>query len=175
MLVDGGTVVGNELNILSVANYGLAVLSKGASVKLNALIVEARIIPQKITPAVYVSSGVVEFNTGTFANCLCGIFVDPSRELINSTGFPEKRSLIEMVGELAKTKLNTPVKVNSDHITLTNCDDGWVFNGIGSIRVKQLDGDLQESHRAPKLMDEDLELKGTDLTNFSVVKKAVSP
>ncbi len=172
MLVDGGTVVGNELNILSVANYGLAVLSKGATVKLNALIVEARVIAQKITPAVYVSSGVVEFNTGSFSNCLCGIFVDPSRELINGTGFPEKRSLIELVGELAKTKLTTPVKVNSDHITLTNCDGGWVFNGIGSSRVKLLDGDISESNRMPKLMDEDLELKGTDLTNFSVVKKA---
>ncbi len=172
MLVDGGAVIGNELNILSVANYGLAVLSKGASVKLNALIVEARALPQKITPAVYVSSGVVEFNTGSFSNCLCGIFVDPSRELINGTGFPEKRSLIEMVGELAKTKLNTPIRVNSDHITLTNCDGGWVFNGIGSSRVKQLDGDVLEGHRTPKLMDEDLELKVTDLTNFSVVKKA---
>lgn len=172
MLVDGGTVVGNELNILSAANYGLAVLSKGATVKLNALIVEARVIGQKITPAVYVASGVVEFNTGSFSNCLCGIFVDPTRELINGTGFPEKRSLIEIVGELARTKLNTPVKVNSDHVTLTNCDDGWIFNGIGSSRVKQLDGDLLESHRVPKLTDEDLELKGTDLTNFSVVKKA---
>ena len=171
MLVDGGTVVGNELNLLSVANYGLAVLSKGASVKLSTLVVEARIAEQKITPAVYVSSGVVEFNTGTFSNCLCGIFVDPPRELINGTGFPEKRSLIEIVGELAKTNLTTPVKVNSDHLTLTNCDGGWVFNGIGSSRVKQLDGDLSESQRMPKLMDEDLEQKGTDLTNFSVAKR----
>ena len=172
MLVDGGTVVGKELNILSIANYGLAVLSKGASVKLSTLIIEARDVPQKITPAVYVSSGVVEFDTGSFSNCLCGIFVDPSRELINGTGFPEKRSLIELVGELAKTKLNTPVRVNSDHLTLTNCDGSWVFNGIGSSRVKKLDGDLPESQRVPKLMDEELEQKGTDLSNFSVVKKA---
>lgn len=172
MLVDGGTVVGKELNILGVANYGLAVLSKGASVKLNTLIVEARDVPQKITPAVYVSSGAVEFDTGSFSNCLCGIFVDPSRELINGTGFPEKRSLIELVGELAKTKLNTPVKVNSDHLTLTNCDGSWVFNGIGSSRVKHRDGDLSESQWEPKLMDDDLEQKGTDLSNFSVVKKA---
>jgi hypothetical protein len=175
MLVDGGTVVGNELNLLSVANYGLAVLSKGASVKLSKLIVEARIVPQKITPAVYVSSGAVEFDTGIFSNCLCGIFVDPPRELINGTGFPEKRSLIEIIGELAKTKLTTPVKVNSDHLTLTNCDGGWVFNGIGSSRVKQLDGDLLDSQRMPKLMDEDLEQKGTDLTNFSVIKRAGRP
>lgn len=172
MLVDGGTVVGKELNILGVANYGLAVLSKGASVKLNTLIVEARAVPQKITPAVYVSSGVVEFDTGSFSNCLCGIFVDPTRELINGTGFPEKRSLIELVGELAKTKLNTPVRVNSDHLTLTNCDGSWVFNGIGSSRVKQRDGDLSDSQWEPKLMDDDLEQKGTDLSNFSVVKKA---
>jgi hypothetical protein len=172
MLVDGGSVVGNELNLLGVANYGLAVLSKGATVKLNTLIVEAREVPQKITPAIYVSSGVVDFDTGSFSNCLCGIFVDPSRELINGTGFPEKRSLIEMVGELAKTNLSTPVKVNSDHLTLTNCDGGWVFNGVGSSRVKLLDGNVSESNRVPKLMDEDLELKGIDLTNFSVIKKA---
>lgn len=172
MLVDGGSVIGNELNILSAANFGLAVLSKGATVKLNALIVEARAVGQKITPAVYVASGFVEFNTGSFSNCLCGIFVDPTRELINGTGFPEKRSLIEIVGELAKTKLNTPVKVNSDQITLTNCDNAWIFNGIGSSRVKQLDGDIPERNRAPKLTDDDLELKGTDFTNFSVVKKA---
>ena len=148
MLVDGGTVDGNELNLLNVSHYGLVVLSKGATVELNALIVEARVFGQKITPAVYVASGNVEFKTGVFSNCLCGIFVDPTRELINSTRYPEKRSLDEIVDDPKKTIMTrTPVVVNSDRMTLTDCDVGWVFNGICSSRVKLLDGDLSESNR----------------------------
>ena len=174
MLVDGGTVDGNELILLNVSHYGLVVLSKGASVELNALIVEARVFGQKITPAVYVASGNVEFKTGVFSNCLCGIFVDPTRELINSTRYPEKRSLDEIVDDPKKTIMTrTPVVVNSDRMTLTDCDVGWIFNGIGSSRVKQLDGDSVDSHRVPKLSNADLqlELEGKDSTDFTVVKK----
>ena len=178
LLVDGGSVDGNELNLLNVANYGLAVLSKGATVKLNALIVEAApAIPPKIrlTPAVYVASGKVEFTEGFFSGCVCGIFVDPKRTIINSTGFPESRSLVELIGDPKKIEMTlSPVELISDRMNLTNCDLGWIFNGIGSSRIKELGGVLLESHRVPKLTDTDLKLDGTDYSNFSVLKKTGS-
>ena len=59
MLVDGGTVVGNELNILRAVHYGLIVLSKGATVNLNSLIVEARIIDQKLASIITRAGGAI--------------------------------------------------------------------------------------------------------------------
>ena len=174
MMVDGGTVVGDELSLLDVSHYGLVVLSKDASVKLKSLKVEAHSVDgQKLTPAVYVSSGRVEFIDGVFSDCLSGIFVDPNRAVINTTGMPERRSLVDMIGDPEKIKLTlTPVEVISDRMTLTNCDLGWMFNGIGTSRVKQLDGNLKEKARLPKLLDPELELSSKDLTNFEVVRKA---
>ena len=99
--------------------------------------------------------------------------MDPNRAVINTTGMPERRSLVDMIGDPEKIKLTlTPVEVISDRMTLTNCDLGWMFNGIGTSRVKQLDGNLKEKARLPKLLDPELELSSKDLTNFEVVRKA---
>ncbi len=174
MMVDGGTVDGNELSLLNVSHYGLVVLSKGATVKLKSLKVEAEPnVGEKLTPAVYVASGRVEFDDGLFSECLCGILVDPTRHFINITGFPVRRSLLELLGGEPDKIQSTlsPVEVISDRMTLDNCVGGWVFNGVGASRVKQLDGNLKEKDRQPKLLDPDLEMISKDLTNFEVVSK----
>ncbi len=172
MLVDGGTVEGNDLSLKTISCYGLAVLSKGAMVKLNSLNVDAEPAAGIGPPAVYVASGTIEFKDGMFSNCLCGIFVDPARAIINSTGLPEKRSLIELIGDPQKIQMTlSPVEVLSDRMTLKKCDYAWVFNGIGSSRIKKLDGDLTDKSRLPKLVADDLKMDSEDTTNFSVVKK----
>jgi hypothetical protein len=173
LLVDGGSVEGNDLNLERVSVYGLVVLSKGATVKLSSLKVDAETaVGQKITPAVYVGSGSVEFTEGVFSNCLCGVFVDPKREIINTTGLPDRRSLIELIGNPDKIKLTlSPVEVTSDRMTLTNCDLAWLFNGPGTSRVKQLSGNLTDVQRTPRLLAADLKREGVDLTDFEVVAK----
>ena len=172
MLIDSGTAEGSALRLLNGTHYGLVVLSKGSTVKLDSLVVQAAPVEgQKIIPAVYVASGKVSIKTGQFSNCLCGIFVDPRRELINATGFPEKRSLVDLIGDPKKiTITQTPVVLESDNMTLTDCDVGWIFNGAGSSQVKQLDGNLTDLQRKPRLPD-DLEMVGNDLANFKVVEK----
>ncbi len=181
LLVDGGSVTGKDLKLSEIVCYGLVVLSKGASVELESLKVDAVNAVQKIAPAVYVSSGSVEFKDGDFINCLCGVFVDPSRVLINQTRFPEKRSLLELIGDPDKIQTTlSPVHVLSDRMTLTRCNNSWVFNGIGSSKIKRIDGDLSEERRMPVLLDEDkdvdddkdLKMTTTDLTNFSVIRKS---
>ncbi len=178
VLVDGGSVEGKELNLGKVSIYGLVVLSKGASVKLESLKVDAAIVGgPRITPAVYIASGSIEFKDGIFSNCLCGVFVDPNRSIINKTGFPERRSLIDLIGDPVKIKMTlTPVDIVSDRMTLTKCDHAWIFKGIGTSRIKTIDGDLPEAKRSPQLLgddlENDLEVNSTDLANFSVVKKS---
>lgn len=174
MLVDGGLVEGKELNLRKVSKYGLAILSKGAAVKLESLKVDAAtVVGQKLAQAVYIASGSIAFKDGVFSNCLCGVFVDPTRTIINSTGFPERRSLVELIGDPVKIKMTlSPVEITSDRMTLTKSDFGWIFNGVGSSRIKTIDGDLQPAHHTPKLLNDDLEVNSKDLTNFSVVKKS---
>ena len=185
MLVDEGLVDGNKLQILNFSSYGLAVLSKGSSVSLNQLDAEAvKVQGQKLSQAVYAASGKVEFKNGLFSNCLCGIFVDPDRLQINKTGLPQLRSLEDLIGgNPEENNTLTPVIVISDHMKLTKCDSPWIFRGAGTSQIKQIEGDLPVSRRKPKLLprllpddsEEDyLEMDGTDLTNFSVVKKADS-
>jgi len=188
MLVDEGRVKGNKLQILSFKHYGLAVLNKGSSVILDQLDAEAtEDLDQKLYQAVYAASGKIAFRNGFFSNCLCGVFVDPDRVVINDTGLPQKRSLVDLIGDPTKDNTLTPVEVISDSMTLNSCDSAWMFNGAGTSRVKQIKGDLPVSKRNPKLLsqrrsEEDpkakpefyLEMDGTDLTNFSVVKKTNS-
>lgn len=181
LLVDGGSVTGKGLKLSKIVCYGLVVLSKGASVELASLKVDAANAVQKIAPAVYVSSGTVEFKDGDFINCLCGVFVDPSRVLINQTRFPEKRSLLELIGDPDKILTTlSPVEILSDRMTLTKCNHAWIFNGVGSSNIKKIDGDLSDELRKPILVDEDkdvendkdLKMSSTDLTNFSVIRKS---
>ncbi len=170
ILVDSGIVHGSRVNLLDSARYGLIVLNKDASVLLNSLEVKGS-KNQEFTVPVYVASGKVEFKTGVFSDCLCGIIVDPTRALLDGADLAEKRNLNELIGSSANAKITvTPIEVLSDRMTLNHCMLGWYFNGVGSSRIKLIDGDIPKSNRAPKLA-EDLELDGTDLTNFAVIPK----
>ena len=170
MLVDSGTVFGSRLNLLNSARYGLIVLNKDASVLLSSLEVKGS-KNQEFTVPIYVASGKVEFKTGVFSDCLCGIIVDPTRALLDGADVTEKRNLNELMGNEANTKITvTPIEVLSDRMTLNHCKLGWYFNGVGSSRIKQVDGDIPKSDRVLKLA-EDLELNGTDLTDFTVIPK----
>ncbi len=170
ILVDGGTVYGSQLNLLNSARYGLIVLNKDSSVLLNSLEVKGS-KNQEFTVPIYVASGKVEFKTGVFSDCLCGIIVDPTRALLDGADSTEKRNLFELMGNEANTKITvTPIEVSSDRMTLNHCKLGWYFNGVGSSRIKQFDGDMPKRDRAPKL-SEDLELNRTDLTDFTVIQK----
>jgi|GEM_PF-6639377 len=173
MMVDGGKVDGDDLHLLHNHTYGLVVLSEGASVKVDTLEVQA--VPkagQKVNPAIYAASGSIEFREGTFTNCLSGIFVDPSRIIINATVQPAKRSLIELIGGDPQTIVTTssPVTVNGERMTIKQCDRAWMFLGPGSSQIEILDGDLDGNQRAPQLTS-DLELDLTDVSKITVIRK----
>ncbi|MEQ1826871.1 MAG: protein kinase [Pirellula sp.] len=174
MLNDGGMVEGDELNLLNSSAYGLVVISRGAQMRLKSLNVTA--VPPKrgsirISPAVYMASGRVEIENGQFKNCLCAFTIDPSREIINSTGLPERRTLIEIIGD-PKLVLRTqsPVEIESGSITLTDCDMTWLFNGPGTSRIKQIQAS-DSVDREPRLTQPELVRTGADLFDFSVVEK----
>lgn len=170
MLVDGAKVVGTDLHLIDVDRYGLVVLSAGANVKLDTLEVQAASTEsEKLTSAIYAASGNVFFHEGIFTNCLCGIFVDPGRIVINATMQPKRRSLIELMGDPEKTETTQmPVEVNGDLMTLNDCVRGWMFLGAGSSQIKQVDGNLPENKRLPQISP-GMQLDLRDTTPFKIV------
>jgi eukaryotic-like serine/threonine-protein kinase len=179
MLLDGGNVAGKELSLFDCSTYGLVVISKNADLKLDSLSVSA--VPPKegeikIVPAVYMSSGRVEIKTGDFKKCLCAFTVDPSREIINSTGLPERRTLVEIIGDpKVVQRTQSPIEIGAERIDLLDCDMPWLFNGPGASRVKQIE--VRNTSRDmvtktnPFLTKPDLALNGSNLLDFSVVLK----
>jgi len=174
MLVDGAKVDGNDLHLIDVDHYGLVVLSAGASVKLDTLEVTAATTDnEKLTSAIYAASGSVFFREGIFRNCLFGIYVDPSRSVINATMQPKRRSLIELMGDPEKIETTQmPVEVNGDRMTLTDCVRGWMFSGAGSSQIRQLDGNLPEKKRLPEISSEmQFDSRNTTLHKIVVIPK----
>ena len=170
MLVDGGIVDGNRLSLLDSTRYGLMVLNKGSSAQLSSLEVRGS-KKHEFTIPVYVASGRVEFKAGVFSDCLCGVFVDPSQSILNDADLAEKRSLAELMEQpWGSNVTGTAIEVLSDRMTLNDCKLAWFFNGVGSARIKQIDGNLPKGNRVPKLGAE-LELDGLDLTDFAVIDK----
>ena len=175
MMVDEGTIDGDKLELLDVSHYGLVVLGKNSSVKLKSLEVLA-IAGEKITPAVYAASGKVEFEEGIFTNCHSGICVDPDRILINATIDPDRRSLAELLGgDPVKIKASlTPIEVDGDKMGLKNCENAWLFLGVGASRIKQLESDMPANFLKPRLgnvRNPNLKLNSDDLTNITVSDK----
>ncbi len=173
MFVDSATVNGNDLKLSNIARFGLVTMGRGASVKLNSLEVQAA---TKLTIPVYATSGLVEFKKALMTECLSGVFVDPKAEIINGIDLSERRSLIELIGNPGKNELvSTPIQVVGECMTLMNCQYAWIFNGIGTSRIKKLDGDVSDANRIPKLLKiDELQRLGTDLTNFEVSDSNVS-
>lgn len=167
LIVDNATIDGGDLVLSNVARFGLVTLGKAAAVKLNSLEVQAA---TKLTIPVYACSGPIEFKQSLLTGCLSGIFVDPQGEVISGADLSERRSLIELIGSRGTSDwVSTPIQVVGDCMTLKNCQYAWIFNGIGSSRIKLIAGDLAGDKQVPKILKiDELQRQGTDLTNFSV-------
>ncbi len=171
LLVDESNVEAESLKISNVQNFGLAVLSTNAHVEARSISVEASLSNgQKLASAIYATSGQVEFGEADFRNCLCGVCVDPDREIIEFVGYPKKT-----LADLLKTtkRADQPLaNVVGDSMSLSDCEFAWTFAGVGAGKVGRISGNLPETKRAPRLLYPDrLEVGGENSTNFFVRAK----
>ncbi len=170
MLVDGGTIVGGSVKLSRVSNYGLIVLGKNVDVFLDSLTVDAaRRVGVKDTPAIYATSGRVEFKEGIFSECNTGIFIDPNRVVINMTGPDTTKNFAELMGKSDKNEASMPlVEVDGARMVITNCGYGWLFAGSGRSRVHETSGTPESElvmSTANVLVDK------TDLTNITATER----
>ncbi len=152
VLVDDSKLSGTTLDLLETSNFGLVVLSTSALVKVENLKVEAlNSKDARTVSAVYATSGEIEFTDAWFTNCLCGFFVDPSRIIIEDVGMPKRSTLADLLKSSKKPDSPLP-NTGGDRMTVTNCDYSWIFNGTGTARVVQLDGNLPKDRQSPMLL-----------------------
>jgi serine/threonine protein kinase len=170
LLVDGGQIEGTQCSIFNPSTYGLVMVSKNASVQLDSLQVSATTNNANASNLpVYLASGMLEFKKGLFENFVNVFTVDPTRQLINATGLPERRTLIEVLGDPEVVKQSqSPVKIKADLVSLKSCKWIWLFNGPGSSEINSIQSD-PKNEAAPRL-GERLDRVGDDLKNFSVVE-----
>jgi hypothetical protein len=173
MLMDESHIEAESLQITNVENFGLAVLSTNARVDVETLEITGRVLNgQKLTSAIYATSGEVKFKSADFGNCLCGVCVDPERGIIETVGLP-KKTLADLLKTSRRSDQPLP-NVTGVTMNLSNCEYVWTFAGTGSADVKEIIGDTPADRRAPKLLFPDrLELDGDSDTHFSVRAKSV--
>ena len=170
MLVDGGTIVGGSVKLSRVSNYGLIALGKSVDVFLDSLSVDAaRGVGDKDTPAIYATSGRVEFKEGLFSECNTGIFIDPNRMVINMTGPNTTKNFAELMGKSDQIETSMPlVEVDGGRMVITNCGYGWLFAGSGRSRIHEMSG-VPESElvkSTPNVL-----VDKTDLTNITAKER----
>lgn len=171
LLVDESNVEAEALKIANVQNFGLAVLSTNAHVEARSIGVEARLSNgQELASAIYATSGQVEFGEADFRNCLCGVCVDPDREIIEFVGYP-KKTLADLLKTTKRADQPLPNVVGKS-LSLHGCEFAWTFAGVGAGKVGQITGDLPASKRVPRLLYPDrLEVDGKAPSDFSVRAK----
>jgi serine/threonine protein kinase len=154
VLVDDSLFDGTTLELLQMSNFGLVVLSTSANVKVENLSVEAVEGKEgRTVSAVYATSGVIGFTDARFTNCLCGFFIDPSRIIIEDVGMPKRSTLADLLKSSKKPDSPLP-ETGGERMTLTNCDHSWIFNGTGTAKVVQLDGNLAKDRQVPTLLQQ---------------------
>ncbi len=173
MLVDESNVEAKNVRLLGVGEFGLVVLSTNTHVDVESLTVAAsESSDQKITPAIYATSGRIKFDQAEFRNCLCAICVDPDREIIEFVGYPKKSILAELLKTTKRTDQPLPV-INGDRMTLADCEVIWSFAGTGACKIKEILTSIPPESRAPRILyPEKLELDSSDYSDFSVVTRS---
>jgi serine/threonine protein kinase len=172
VLVDDAVVEGASLTLEGVAALGVAVLSAKPSVKIETIrVTAARQDAQKLASAIYTTSGEVFFGELLAYDCLCGLFFDPDKRVIEDLGLPQRRILAELLPVTRKTKMPLP-RVVGQRIEVNGCEFAALFLGTGSTQVPRLDSDLPADRRVPHLLQpEKLEIEGDWQSGFAVTAR----
>jgi serine/threonine protein kinase len=152
ILVDDSKLDGTTLEMTETSNFGLVILSTSAMVTLESLSVEA--VDDKdgrTVSGIYATSGEISFSDARFSNCLCGFFLDPSRMIIEDVGMPKRSTLADLLKTSKKPDSPLPI-TGGDRMFLTNCEYSWIFNGTGTVKVEQLDGNIPQNRQSPTLL-----------------------
>jgi serine/threonine protein kinase len=172
VLVDDAVVEGTSLTLEGVAAMGMAVLSAKPSVKIETIrVTAARQDAQKLASAIYTTSGEVFFGELLAYDCLCGLFFDPDKSVIEDLGLPQRRILAELLPVKRKSRMPLP-RVVGQRMEVNGCEFSALFLGTGSTQVPRIDSDLPADRRDPHLLQpEKFEIGGDWSSGFAVTAR----